>query len=141
MISQNKLASCLRITLTMSVYLMSISLVKAQYKPWIAPKSADAVKNPIKPDARSISEGKKIYVTYCVPCHGNKGKGDGVAAAALKPKPADHSSQKVQSQTDGAIFYKITTGRLPMAPYKDILNTTQRWQLVNYIRTLAALKK
>jgi len=80
-------------------------------------------------------------VTYCVPCHGNKGKGDGVAAAALKPKPADHSSQKVQSQTDGAIFYKITTGRLPMAPYKDILNTTQRWQLVNYIRTLAALKK
>ena len=64
-----------------------------------------------------------------------------MGAAALNPKPADHTSAKVQSQTDGAIFYKITTGRLPMAPYKDVLNDTQRWQLVNYIRTLAAVKK
>jgi len=28
---------------------------------------------------------------FCGPCHGSKGKGDGIAAAGLA-KPADHSS-------------------------------------------------
>ena len=49
------------------------------------------------------------------------GLGDGIAAAGLNPKPANHSSEAVQKQTDGAIFWKTTTGRPFIASfYKNI---------------------
>ena len=68
-------------------------------------------------------------------CHGTKGAGNGVAGASLKPKPANFTLKEIQAQSDGAIFWKITEGRTPMAAYK-MLSDTQRWQLVSYIRTL-----
>ncbi len=108
---------------------------------WKAPQWADTLKNPFKGDAKAIQAGQKIYGQLCAICHGNAGKGDGVAGMALNPRPADLTSEKVQSQSDGAIFWKITTGRPPMASYKASLTDEQRWQLVNYIRTLAKRKK
>ena len=33
--------------------------------------------------------GKQMYVSYCAPCHGVDGKGNGPVAAALKKQPAD----------------------------------------------------
>jgi mono/diheme cytochrome c family protein len=50
--------------------------------------------------AQDVAEGKKLYLTYCSTCHGDKGKGDGAAARALPVKPADH--------TDGAVMNKLT---------------------------------
>jgi mono/diheme cytochrome c family protein len=35
------------------------------------------------------SDAKEMFTSYCAPCHGASGKGDGPAAAALTPKPAD----------------------------------------------------
>jgi mono/diheme cytochrome c family protein len=109
--------------------------------PWAAPSSADTIKNPLKGNLKATDDGKKLYALNCVVCHGDKGKGNGIAAAGLNPKPADHSSEKVQKQTDGAIFWKMTTGRPPMASYASILTTSQRWSLVNYIRTLKTVDK
>ena len=113
----------------------------AQSKPWIAPKSADNIKNPLAGNTETLKYAKVIYETYCTPCHGNKGRGDGIAAAGLAIKPADHSSEKVQSQPDGVIYWKMTEGRTPMPSYKTALTENQRWELVNYIRTLAKNKK
>jgi len=106
-------------------------------KHFAAPKTADAVNNPLKGNATATAEGQKIYVTYCTPCHGQKGKGDGVASAGLSKQPANHTSAAVQEQTDGAIFWELSEGNNPMPAYKKSLSETQRWQLVNFIRTLA----
>ncbi len=114
---------------------------KSQSKTWVAPKEADNVKNPLAGNTEILKYAKVIYTTYCGPCHGSKGKGDGVAAAGLPKKPADHSSDYVQQQTDGALYWMITTGRSPMPSYKTTLPDNQRWELVNYIRTLANDKK
>jgi len=103
---------------------------------WKAPASADKIINPIKITEPSINIGKKLYTTYCAACHGNKGKGDGLAAASLNPKPANFTLDKIQNQTDGAIYWKLTEGRSPMAGYKGSLSDEQRWHLVNFIRTL-----
>lgn len=108
---------------------------------WVAPAEADKVINPLKGIADATKSGKKLYVKYCTICHGAKGKGDGVAGAALTPKPADFSKDKFHNQTDGAIHWKLTEGRSPMASYKTILNEEQRWQLVNYMRTFKKVKK
>jgi len=112
----------------------------AQQKVFTAPASADGMQNPFKGNAGATANGKVTYTTYCVPCHGDKGRGDGVAASGLSKPPADHSSAKVQAQADGAIFWKIFTGNNPMPSYK-MLTQTQIWELVNYIRTLSKAKK
>jgi len=105
--------------------------------PWNAPADAVLVKNPLADDKTAAADGKKLYMSNCSACHGNKGKGDGPAAASLKPKPADHTSALVQSETDGSLFWKITEGHTPMPQYKAVFTDKQRWELVNYIRTLA----
>jgi len=105
---------------------------------WKAPDTAKTIKSPLTVSSDDIKEGKKIFTQMCVICHGAKGKGNGVAAAALNPKPANYTSKTVQDQTDGELFWKITNGNAPtaaMAAYKDILTETQRWQMVAYIRT------
>ena len=104
---------------------------------WVAPVSADVLKNPFKGNAEATKEGKKLYTTYRNVCHGETGKGDGPAGLALNPRPADHSTDEVQKQSDGALFWKITEGKSPMASYKQILTEEQRWKLVNYIREFA----
>lgn len=103
---------------------------------WKAPSSADALKNPYKGNAAETAKGKTLYTQMCVICHGKGGKGDGPAGIALNPRPADHTSARVQDQSDGALFWKMTNGNPPMAAYKDVLTEEQRWDLVNYIRTL-----
>ena len=67
---------------------------------------------------------------------GENGKGDGPASVQLNPKPADHTLPAVQSQSDGALFWKISTGRGAMQPYSKVLTVQQRWELVHYIRSL-----
>jgi len=116
--------------------MLSTKKCLAQTNPWLAPTWADTVRNPLKADIKTIAEGKNLYARNCVVCHGDKGKGDGIAAAGLSPKPADHSSAKTQKQSDGAIFWKMTNGRPPMASYSKSLTPYARWELVNYIRTL-----
>ena len=87
------------------------------------------------PSANVVAQGKKLAQVNCVSCHGASGKGDGAAAAALNPKPADWTSAKIQSETDGELFWKITTGRGAMPPWRH-LPEADRWALVQYIRTL-----
>ncbi|HLY68595.1 MAG TPA: c-type cytochrome [Puia sp.] len=114
---------------------------QAQSKPWPAPKEYSELKNPLTGDVTALKDGKSLYTSYCTPCHGDKGKGDGAAAAALNPKPADHTSATMLNETDGSIFFKISEGRTPMPQYKAILTDKQRWELVTYIRTLSKSAK
>ncbi len=103
---------------------------------WTAPASADKVKNPYKGMEKATLAGKELYKLYCAICHGTKGKGDGIAGMAIKPRPSNFTKDIVQNQTDGAVFWKMTEGKAPMASYKETLTEEQRWQLVNFIRSL-----
>ena len=103
---------------------------------WKAPAKADTIKNPLPFNEETIKKGKTTFTQLCVPCHGDKGKGDGVASTALNPKPGNLISAKVQTQKDGAIFWKMTNGKGAMVSYELILTKDQRWSLVNYIRNL-----
>ena len=117
-----------------------VNKTNAQNKMWEAPKSADNLKNPLAGNTEILKNAKVLYINYCAPCHGTKGKGDGPAAAALNPKPANHTSAMVQSHSDGALYWMMTQGHNPMPAYKTILSEKQRWELVEFIRSLAANK-
>src|SRR5215470_1810673 len=88
--------------------------IYAQGSDWKAPADAKNTKNPL---AAKKTDAKKLAEQNCATCHGPGGKGDGPAAAALPPpKPADWTSAKVASETDGEIFWKISNGRGAMPP-------------------------
>lgn len=94
--------------------------------------------NPVPADDVSIQRGTELYKINCVPCHGTKGKGDGVIGTFFKFKPADLTSFQVQQNGDGALFLVISNGiegRMP--PLNENLSVRERWDLVNYIRTLS----
>lgn len=103
------------------------------------PAEAAAKQNPVGYDAESVAAGAELFQSTCAVCHGPEGRGDGPGAAGLNPKPADLSADHVQANSDGALFYTISEGRpgTAMIGWEETYNETQRWYLVNYIRSLA----
>ncbi len=120
-------------------FLTQSSSSYSQSSDWVAPKSADALKNPFTGDAASVALGQQLFSSICFVCHGNQGKGDGINAASLTKKPADLTSRSVQRQSDGALFWKISEGNPPMLTFKESLSEEQRWAVVNFVRELPKL--
>jgi len=104
---------------------------------WVAPARAAKKKNPVETNEASLAKGKAVWVKECASCHGDKGKGDGPAVKDLEKKPEDLTLPKTLNQTDGALFWKLTEGRKPMASYEKTLSEEDRWHVINYTRTLA----
>jgi len=87
------------------------------------------------PNAGDVNTGKDLFAKHCKSCHGKDGLGDGPKAATLGKSCGDFTAKEFQSQTDGEIFYKITTGRDKMPAFgKTISEDNERWSLVNYLR-------
>jgi len=103
---------------------------------WLSPESSATKRNPIAPTQGSIAAGQKIYSKTCMMCHGKSGDADGPAAIELNVHPARLSDPQLNTETDGALFWKITTGKKPMPAFGRRISETDRWNLINYIRTL-----
>ena len=103
---------------------------------WDTPAWTDTIKNPYAHHEVAADSGKLIYQKICSVCHGTGGKGDGIAAVGLAVPPANHTSDLVQMQSDGSLYYELTNGHAPMPAYKTVLTDKQRWELICYIRTL-----
>ena len=73
----------------------------------------------------------------CAACHGKAGNGDGHNAVDLGIHPAKFSDPKLLEESDGALFWKITVGKKPMPDYGSRLSKTDRWNVINFLRTLA----
>jgi mono/diheme cytochrome c family protein len=101
-----------------------------------------APENPMPGDETSIARGKELFAINCQMCHGSTGEGSGpIAPFLINFKPANLTSDVVQSKSDGSIFLTIThglEGRMP--PLNENLTVSERWDVVNYVRTLKAQK-
>ncbi len=94
--------------------------------------------NPIEADDVSLARGAQLFSINCSHCHGAGGQGDGPIAAFLaNRKPADLTSEAVQTKSDGALFLTISNG-VPnsMPALNENLSVRDRWDVVNFIRTL-----
>src|SRR5882724_11983094 len=98
---------------------------------------AATVKNPIAVSAESTAAGKRIYTRMCSRCHGSEGKGDGTAATAPVPDLTD--AQWDYGGSDGEIFSVVHDGvSADMDGYASRLSDTDIWNVVNYVRSVAA---
>ena len=93
--------------------------------------------NPVESDEASITRGGELFAIHCRMCHGQTAEGNGPIAPFLANKPANLTSPVVQSKSDGSIFLTITNGvEGKMPPLNENLTVPERWDLVNYLRTL-----
>ena len=86
--------------------------------------------------------GDAVWAGYCEACHGPEGKGDGPAAAALDPKPADLSRAPVVGEDGGppprsryVVIMKGSPGTA-MVGYQDVLSREQVQALIGHMHLL-----
>jgi len=88
----------------------------------------------------SVASGAALFHTHCATCHGAGGRGDGAGGAGLPRPPADLTAPHTAQHTAGDMFWWLTHG-IPaggMPPFGAVLAEEERWDLINFIRTLAA---
>ncbi len=88
----------------------------------------------------SVASGTALFRTHCATCHGPGGRGDGPGGAGLPRPPADLTAPHTAQHTAGDMFWWLTHG-IPaggMPAFDTVLSEEERWDLINFIRTLAA---
>lgn len=90
------------------------------------------------------ARGRGDYATYCAPCHGSRGGGDGPLARMLVPRPARHSDAAFMNALSDEYLFRLlkeggpALGKSPlMGVWGRILAEQQIRDLVAFLRTLA----
>jgi len=94
--------------------------------------------NPVQATSASVALGRQHFVTFCSPCHGQGGKGDGPVSAKFIPPPDLTNPDLHRVRTDGYWASYIGAGGAIMPSYGEALSPEERWHVVNFLRTLAA---
>ena len=137
MILQSRFRLSVAVLFTVLIASALVALSEEQSKgKWSAPAAEAQKKNPVAANESSLAAGRKIYSKTCFMCHGKTGDADGPAVIELNIHPAKLSDPKLATEPDGSLFWKITTGKKPMPTFGKRISETDRWNLVNYIRTL-----
>jgi mono/diheme cytochrome c family protein len=97
--------------------------------------------NPVSGNADAVTAGQELYSQNCASCHGDTGKGDGPAAAALDPKPRDLTDTAANA-SEPYIHWVIAEGGAAanlsssMPAFKGVLTEDQIWQITTYIKSM-----
>ncbi len=98
--------------------------------------AAIAIVNPVPASNESIARGKYFFDINCQVCHGTTGRGDGpVGIKFVEKAPVDLNDAYTQDQADGQLFFTLTRGRAKMPFYRDALSPSERWDVINYVRS------
>lgn len=97
---------------------------------WETPADKKNTANPLEYNLANVKKGKDLYYQNCKSCHGDPGKNN---ALPLVPPPVDITSEKMQKNTEGELYYKISNGRGGMPQFQATISEDDRWRIVNYI--------
>ncbi len=93
---------------------------------------------PVAVNRKVLERGQKKYNTFCTPCHGKSGKGNGVIMRGdygYTPASSYHI-ERLRQVTDGYIYDVIANGVRNMPPYAQQIPVKDRWAIVAYVRAL-----
>ncbi|MEO0560534.1 MAG: cytochrome c [Chloroflexota bacterium] len=91
---------------------------------------------PYEITAEIIAEGQREFDSYCTPCHGNAGYGDGILSQEGFPPPASFHDAEIAAKPVGHYFDVITNGQNAMYSYATRVTPEERWAVIAYIRVL-----
>jgi mono/diheme cytochrome c family protein len=108
-------------------------------------KASAEVKTMMAITKKNLADGETLYISFCSPCHGLKGEGDGEVTKHGFPPPPSYSKGMssrggaMKDLTDGKIYHTITYGVNAMGSYASQLNPEERWKVVMYVHHLQTL--
>lgn len=93
--------------------------------------------NPIPVDTVSLQRGEILYSIHCSLCHGENGRGQGPLSEYYTDRqPSDLSAANIAAQFDGTLFRTLSQGFGQMPALTENLTPRERWDVINYLRTL-----
>jgi mono/diheme cytochrome c family protein len=97
-------------------------------------------RKPPKRSAELIEQGKATYGIYCVACHGERGAGDGSAAARLNPRPRNFSTDEFRQGSGVTQIFETLGKGVPGTAMVKFTNLSEdeRWALAWYVLELKA---
>jgi mono/diheme cytochrome c family protein len=99
----------------------------------------ETLPNPLLPTKEVLELGKRKFLTFCSPCHGNFA--DGVSRLRGQfPNPPTLHSQRARDFSDGMIYHIMVNGQNIMPSYQSQTTVEERWAIVHYIRALQRAK-
>lgn len=111
-----------------------------EYLPYRIPKdsielASRVLTNPLDSTEAVLADGQALYLSYCSPCHGGAGQGDGLVAAVYLGVPS-YNVGRYAELTEGHIFHTITYGRGRMNAHGSQIDIEDRWKIVRYVQQL-----
>jgi mono/diheme cytochrome c family protein len=94
------------------------------------------LKNPLSPTASTISQGKEVYFSYCVQCHGPRADGKGTVGQSFAPLPVSLTDPRVLGHSDGELFVDISLGAGRHPALATTVSEPDRWAVIHYLRSL-----
>jgi cbb3-type cytochrome oxidase cytochrome c subunit/cytochrome c553 len=91
-------------------------------------------------EAAGLQEGKELYVTNCLTCHGCSGNGLGSYGGTMVVTPADFKQEPYKNMPDDQWYWHVSEG-VPgtlMPTWKTALSEDQRWKVIRYIQQIFA---
>jgi mono/diheme cytochrome c family protein len=86
----------------------------------------------------NVAAGQALYAEKCALCHGPNGKGDGPGAAALDPKPRNHTDGTyMNAQSNESLLSVIKDGKGQMPAWGATMSDEEMHAVLAYVRTLA----
>jgi hypothetical protein len=105
---------------------------------WIVPDDKKGKLSTFQFDENTKKAGEKLYTTNCVSCHGTPGKANFLK---LVPPPGDPATDKIQQNSDGEIFFKVSNGRGQMPSFKNALSSDEIWHVISFVRSFNSTYK
>lgn len=107
--------------------------------------SAEITTAPFPVTKSNLESGKALYNIQCAICHGEKGDGGGYLVrddgGKYPVQPANFMLDDFINSTNGRYYHAIIYGKNLMGGYGDKLSYKERWQVIQYIRSLQAATK
>jgi mono/diheme cytochrome c family protein len=102
-----------------------------------AKRAGEELKNPFSPDRSQLADrGARLYRTFCQPCHGETGMGDGAVTKYGFPPPPAFVSPNILAMKDGQMFHTITYGKGNMPSLASQIGRDDRWMIILNVRAL-----
>ncbi len=98
-------------------------------------EAGEVLRNPVEASPASVERGLTLYRIHCAACHGSQGQGDGPVVAKFL-KPPSLTSERAKKYPDGFLYGTIRHGGPKMPSYREGLSDRDRWDVVNYLRSL-----
>jgi hypothetical protein len=114
------------------LFLLSLT-VSLTGQDWTVPADKKGRLSPFRFSDATRKTGEQLYNINCKSCHGTPGMGN--FQANLKPQPPDPATERFQVNSDGELFFKISTGRGPMPSFKNALSSAGMWNIISHLRS------